>query len=139
MTAFGLHFDNTFAQELEGFFAPWQAATVPAPRMLLFNHALATQLGLNAQALDSEEGVAIFSGNRVPEGALPLAQAYAGHQFGQLSPQLGDGRALLLGEILDQAGQRWDLQLKGSGRTPFSRGGDGKAAIGPVLREYLMG
>ncbi len=139
MTSYGFHFDNTYARELEGFFAPWQAASVPSPHLLLLNHSLAEQLGLDAAILDSDQGAAIFSGNTLPDGAQPLAQAYAGHQFGHLSPQLGDGRALLLGEILAPDGQRRDLQLKGSGRTPFSRGGDGKAAIGPVLREYLMG
>jgi uncharacterized protein YdiU (UPF0061 family) len=96
-------------------------------------------LGLDADALDSERGAAIFAGSEAPEGAAPLAQAYAGHQFGGFSPQLGDGRALLLGELIDRHGVRRDLQLKGSGRTPFSRGGDGKAALGPVLREYVIG
>lgn len=139
MDACGFHFDNSYVRELEGFFAPWQAATVPSPRLLKLNHPLATALGLDIAALETERGAAIFSGNALPEGAEPLAQAYAGHQFGHLSPQLGDGRALLLGEILAPDGKRWDLQLKGSGRTPFSRGGDGKAALGPVLREYLLG
>ncbi len=132
-------FDNSYARDLVGLYAPWQAAQVPAPRWLKFNAALATELGLDPQALQSEQGAAIFSGNQTPEGAAPLAQAYAGHQFGGFSPQLGDGRALLLGELIDTRGQRRDIALKGSGRTPFSRGGDGKAAIGPVLREYLMG
>ncbi|MFZ4289194.1 protein adenylyltransferase SelO [Variovorax sp. HJSM1_2] len=132
-------FDNTFARSLDGFFVPWLPERVPAPAMVKLNHALATELGLDAGALDSPEGAAIFAGNQVPEGATPLAQAYAGHQFGGFSPQLGDGRALLLGELIDVFGQRRDLALKGSGRTPFSRGGDGKAALGPVLREYLMG
>ncbi|OCB02781.1 hypothetical protein BBC27_11195 [Acidithiobacillus ferrivorans] len=134
-----LHFDNTYARELEGFFAPWQAATAPAPRLLLLNYALAEELGLDSAALDSDLCAAIFSGNQVPEGSHPLAQAYAGHQFGHFSPQLGDGRALLLGELIDRHGRRRDMQLKGSGRTPFSRGGDGKAALGPVLREYVIG
>ncbi len=132
-------FDNSFARELEGFYVPWQAAQVPEPRLLKFNHALAAELGLDADALDTPAGADIFAGNRVPLGATPLAQAYAGHQFGGFSPQLGDGRALLLGEIVDTRGNRRDIQLKGSGRTPFSRGGDGKAALGPVLREYLIG
>ncbi|WP_291524320.1 protein adenylyltransferase SelO family protein, partial [Acidithiobacillus sp.] len=134
-----LHFDNTYARDLEGFFAPWQAAAAPAPRLLLLNYALAEELGLDSAALDSDLGAAIFSGNQVPEGSHPLAQAYAGHQFGHFSPQLGDGRALLLGELIDRHGRRRDMQLKGSGRTPFSRGGDGKAALGPVLREYVIG
>lgn len=133
------NFDNTYARELEGFYTPWQAATVPAPKMLAFNHELAAELGLDAAALETDAGAAIFVGNAAPDGASPIAQAYAGHQFGGFSPQLGDGRALLLGELIDREGNRRDLQLKGSGRTPFSRGGDGKAAVGPVLREYLMG
>ncbi len=132
-------FDNTFARSLDGFFVSWLPERVPAPAMVKFNRALATELGLDAAALDSPDGAAIFAGNQVPEGATPLAQAYAGHQFGGFSPQLGDGRALLLGEVIDIHGQRRDIALKGSGRTPFSRGGDGKAALGPVLREYLMG
>ncbi|WP_372657544.1 YdiU family protein [Hydrogenophaga sp.] len=135
----GFAFDNRYARDLEGFYAPWQAAQVPAPRLLQFNRELATELGLDADALDGPLGAAIFSGNQAPPGATPLAQAYAGHQFGGYSPQLGDGRALLLGELIDRHGQRRDIALKGSGRTPFSRGGDGKAALAPVLREYLMG
>ena len=130
-------FDNRYAQ-LEGLSVPWQPATVPTPRWLRFNHALALELGLDGARLGSEEGLAVLSGNRVPDGAQPVAQAYAGHQFGGFSPQLGDGRALLLGEILDPQGRRRDIAFKGSGRTPFSRGGDGKAAVGPVLREYLI-
>jgi len=132
-------FDNSFAHSMEGFFSNCQAESANAPRWLQFNHALAAELGLDPVALDSETGLAIFSGNAIPEGAQPIAQAYAGHQFGGFSPQLGDGRALLLGEVIDTQQQRRDIQLKGSGRTPFSRGGDGKAAIGPVLREYLVG
>ena len=107
--------------------------------MVKFNRELAEELGLDADALDAEEGARIFAGNETPEGAVPLAQAYAGHQFGGFVPQLGDGRALLLGEVIDRNGQRRDIQLKGSGRTPFSRAGDGRAALGPVLREYLIG
>ena len=137
----GLHFnfDNSFARSLEGFFKLCQAEPAVAPKMLQFNHALAKELGLDPSALDSEAGLAIFSGNVAPEGSEPLAQAYAGHQFGGFSPQLGDGRALLLGEVIDTQQRRRDIQLKGSGRTPFSRGGDGKAGLGPVLREYLVG
>jgi serine/tyrosine/threonine adenylyltransferase len=131
-------FDNSFARELEGMAVPWQPATVPAPRWLRLNRALADELGLDGEALATDDGLAVLSGNRVPEGASPAAQAYAGHQFGGFSPQLGDGRALLLGEIIDRQGQRKDIAFKGSGRTPFSRGGDGKAAVGPVLREYLI-
>ena len=137
--AAGFVFDNTFARQLEGTYAPWQAAQVPQPTLVKFNRALAEELGLVADVLDSPLGAAIFSGNDVPAGATPLAQAYAGHQFGGYSPQLGDGRALLLGEVIDRHGRRRDIAFKGSGRTPFSRGGDGKAALGPVLREYLIG
>ena len=107
----------------------WFASTTSSP-----SHSASTH-----DALDGELGASIFAGNTVPEGATPIAQAYAGHQFGGFTPQLGDGRALLLGEIVDPAGERFDIALKGSGRTPFSRGGDGRAALGPVLREYLMG
>ena len=133
------NFDNSFARSLEGFFVSCQAEPASAPRMLQFNHALAKELGLDPVALDSKAGLEIFSGNVTPEGSEPLAQGYAGHQFGGFAPQLGDGRALLLGEVIDTLKQRRDIQLKGSGRTPFSRGGDGKAALGPVLREYLIG
>lgn len=139
MTASPFRFNNTYARELQGFYAPAQPASVPAPNLLFFNQDLALQLGLDPQVLNGPEGAAIFAGNQVPEGAEPLAQAYAGHQFGGFSPQLGDGRALLLGEITDPSGQHRDLMLKGSGRTPFSRGGDGKAAVGPMLREVLIG
>jgi len=132
-------FDNSYARELEGFYVPWKAAQVACPALVKFNHALAEELALDAAALDSEDGARIFAGNETPEGALPLAQAYAGHQFGGFSPQLGDGRALLLGEVIDRNGRRRDIQLKGSGPTPFSRRGDGRAALGPVLREYLIG
>jgi uncharacterized protein YdiU (UPF0061 family) len=133
------NFDNSFARTFEGFFARSQAAPAVAPKLLQLNHALAEELGLDPAALDSEAGLAIFSGNVTPEGAEPLAQAYAGHQFGGFAPQLGDGRALLLGEVIDTRQRRRDIQLKGSGRTPFSRGGDGKVALGPVLREYQIG
>jgi len=132
-------FDNSFSRELEGFYVPWKAAQVTRPSLVKFNRELAEELGLNVDALDSEESGKIFSGNEAPEGATPLAQAYAGHQFGNFVPQLGDGRALLLGEVVDVHGKRRDIQLKGSGRTPFSRSGDGLAALGPVLREYLIG
>ena len=133
------NFDNSFARSLEGFFVSCQAEPAVAPKLLHFNHKLAEELGLDPVALDSKAGLAIFSGNVKPEGSEPLAQAYAGHQFGGFAPQLGDGRALLLGEVIDTRQRRRDIQLKGSGRTPFSRGGDGKAALGPVLREYLIG
>ena len=132
-------FDNSYARDLQGLYLPWQPATVPQPRLLYLNRDLATELGLDAAALDSADGAALFAGNRLPEGAAPLAQAYAGHQFGNFSPQLGDGRALLLGELIARQGRRRDIAFKGSGRTPFSRGGDGKAALGPMLREVLIG
>ncbi|MEY3273315.1 MAG: hypothetical protein RLZZ341_2216 [Pseudomonadota bacterium] len=132
-------FDNTYARELPGFSVPWQPVPVAAPRLLVLNEPLAAELGLDAAALRGPAGAAVFAGNQVPEGAEPVAQAYAGHQFGGFSPQLGDGRALLLGEVIDRAGRRRDIALKGSGRTPFSRGGDGRAAVGPMLREVLVG
>ena len=131
-------FDNTYATLPERFFARQPAATVRAPAPIAVNHALARELGIDPDALEGPEGTAILAGNTVPEGADPLAQAYAGHQFGGFSPQLGDGRALLLGEVVDAGGQRRDIQLKGSGRTPFSRMGDGRAWLGPVLREYVV-
>jgi serine/tyrosine/threonine adenylyltransferase len=128
-------FDNSYARDLAAFVLPVQAAIPPAPRLLKFNKGLADELGLDVE----DQAALIFSGAVAPDGAMPVAQAYAGHQFGGYSPQLGDGRALLLGEVIDRNGLRRDIALKGSGRTPFSRGGDGKAAIGPVLREYLVG
>jgi uncharacterized protein YdiU (UPF0061 family) len=132
-------FDNTYARELEGFYVSCKAAQVAQPGLVKLNRELAEELGLDTGALDSDEGARIFAGNEIPEGAVPLAQAYAGHQFGGFVPQLGDGRALLLGEVIDRNGHRRDIQLKGSGPTPFSRAGDGRAALGPVLREYLIG
>ena len=131
-------FDNTYARELPGLYAESKPATAPAPVLLFLNRQLADDLGLDAPALDDPAGTSFFAGNTLPEGAQPLAQAYAGHQFGGFSPQLGDGRALLLGELIDRHGQRRDIAFKGSGRTPFSRGGDGKAAVGPMLREALI-
>ena len=132
-------FDNRFARELEGAYVPWPPSQVPAPALVALNGELAAELGLDATWLASPQGLAVLAGNAVPAGAQPLAQAYAGHQFGNFSPQLGDGRALLLGELIDVHGRRRDIALKGSGRTPFSRGGDGKAALGPVLREFVLG
>ncbi|WP_298828085.1 YdiU family protein [uncultured Piscinibacter sp.] len=132
-------FDNTYARELPGFYVAWKPATVPAPRLLYLNDVLAAELCLDAEALRGVEGAALFAGNVLPDGAEPIAQAYAGHQFGGFSPQLGDGRALLLGEVIDGKGRRRDIAFKGSGRTPFSRGGDGKAAVAPMLREVLIG
>jgi uncharacterized protein YdiU (UPF0061 family) len=132
-------FENTFVRDLEGLYVPWQGAPVEHPALLTFNEELAVELGADPDALRSEAGVDVLVGKTVPEGATPVAQAYAGHQFGGYSPQLGDGRALLLGEIVDVHGRRRDLHLKGSGRTPFARGGDGKAAVGPMLREHVLG
>jgi protein adenylyltransferase len=134
-----LELDHSYARELPGLSVPWAAAWVPAPVLLMLNEELATELGVDAAALRAPAGVALLVGNAVPDGVRPVAQAYAGHQFGGYVPRLGDGRALLLGELVDGAGRRRDLHLKGSGRTPFARGGDGKAAVGPMLREYVMG
>ena len=131
-------FDDSFVRELEGLYLPWEGAKAPDPRLLVLNASLARDLGLDPETLRSPEGVAILAGSLAPEGSRPVAQAYAGHQFGGYSPRLGDGRALLLGELIDVHGRRRDLHLKGSGRTPFARGGDGKAAVGPMLREYVV-
>ena len=111
-------FDNTYARELEGLYVAWQPTPVPEPRLLFLNRELASELGLDAAALDGAEGALLFAGNRVPEGAAPLAQAYAGHQFGGFSPQLGDGRALLLGEVIDRRGQRRDIARTACGPSP---------------------
>ncbi len=131
-------FENSFHDSMEGFYAPAEALKPSAPKLLIVNHALAERLGIDLAGAPDEELARIFSGQETPEGADPLALAYAGHQFGHFSPQLGDGRALLLGEIIAPDGARFDVQLKGSGPTAFSRNGDGKAAIGPVLREFLV-
>jgi uncharacterized protein YdiU (UPF0061 family) len=132
-------FDDSFVRELEGLYVPWHGAPVPEPRLLALNEDLAAELGVEADALRADGGVGVLAGSVVPDGASPVAQAYAGHQFGGYSPRLGDGRALLLGEVLDVRGRRRDVHLKGSGRTPFARGGDGKAVVGPMLREYVIG
>ncbi len=129
---------DSFARELGELALPWQAEDAPAPRLLVLNEPLAAELGLDPAALRGEAGVRLLVGNHLPEGARPVAQAYAGHQFGGYSPRLGDGRALLLGELTDASGRLRDLHLKGSGRTPFARGGDGLAAVGPMLREYVI-
>jgi len=131
-------FDNSYARLPERFFARLPPIPVFAPRLVRLNDALARKLGLDPAKLASPEGVEMLAGNRVPEGAEPIALAYAGHQFGHWVPQLGDGRAVLLGEVIDRDGVRYDIQLKGAGRTPFSRNGDGRAALGPVLREYIV-
>ncbi|HJL15128.1 MAG TPA: YdiU family protein [Sandaracinaceae bacterium LLY-WYZ-13_1] len=130
-------FDNEYVRLPERLYARVEPTPVKAPSLLRVNRDLAEQLGIDPDALASPEGVEALAGNRPFEGSEPIALAYAGHQFGNLVPQLGDGRAHLLGEVVDADGVRRDLQLKGSGRTPFSRGGDGRAAVGPVLREYL--
>lgn len=129
-------FDHSWLRDLPGTFLRQAPAPAPAPELLVWNAPLAAALGLGPEA--EAEAARWFSGAVLPPGAEPLALAYAGHQFGGFSPQLGDGRAHLLGEHLDPQGRRWDVQLKGSGRTPFSRGGDGKAAVGPMLREFLI-
>lgn len=131
-------FDNSYARLPDRFYARLAPTPVAAPRLLKLNQPLARQLGLDPEALASKEGVEMLAGNRLPDGSEPMALAYAGHQFGNFVPQLGDGRAVLLGEVVDVAGVRRDIQLKGSGPTPFSRRGDGRAALGPVLREYII-
>ncbi len=131
--------DNSYAERLPGFYVCCAPMVVQSPDLLQFNRPLAEELGLPTGDLSSSRIAQVFSGQEMLSGAQPLAQAYAGHQFGGFVPQLGDGRALLLGEVIDCHGQRRDIALKGSGPTPFSRGGDGKAAVGPVLREYLVG
>src|SRR5688500_1832421 len=136
MTKFA--FDNTYARLPRRFYARVAPTKVPDPRVVKVNRGLAELLGLDADLLASPEGAQILAGNVVPEGAEPISQAYAGHQFGGFVPQLGDGRAILLGEVVSRDGQRRDVQLKGAGRTPFSRRGDGRAALGPVLREYIV-
>ncbi len=131
-------FDNSYARLPDRFFARQEPSPVPAPRLIRVNRPLAAELGLNPAWLESADGLAMLAGNRFPDTAEPIALAYAGHQFGNFVPQLGDGRALLVGEVVDAMGQRRDIQLKGSGPTRFSRNGDGRAALGPVLREYIV-
>ena len=132
-----LNFDNSYARLPQAFFSHTDPVPVRSPKLVIFNQSLAKLLGLDGDWLQSEEGVSVLAGNRVPEGAEPIAQAYAGHQFGHLT-MLGDGRAVLRGEQLTPSGERFDIQLKGSGQTPYSRRGDGRAALGPMLREYLI-
>jgi uncharacterized protein YdiU (UPF0061 family) len=131
-------YENHFARELPEMAVPWRAAEAPDPRLLALNETLAAELGLDTTWLRSAAGLRLLVGAEVPEGVNPVAQAYSGHQFGGYAPRLGDGRALLLGELADTEGRRRDLHLKGSGRTPFARGGDGLAAVGPMLREYIV-
>ncbi|MBY0084120.1 YdiU family protein [Brevibacillus brevis] len=133
----GWNFDNSYTTLSKSFFSRLNPPPVRSPKLAILNERLAKTLGLNVEALQSEEVIAMLAGNKTPEGAMPLAQAYAGHQFGHFT-MLGDGRALLLGEQITPSGERFDIQLKGSGRTPYSRGGDGRAALGPMLREYII-
>ena len=134
----GIALRDTFVRDLPELAVRWQADEAPNPRLLVLNEPLAADLGLDAAWLRSPEGLGLLAGTDVPAGATPVAQAYAGHQFGGFVPRLGDGRALLLGELADADGRVRDLHLKGSGRTPFARGGDGLAAVGPMLREYVI-
>src|SRR5260370_15743650 len=131
-------FQNTYAALPANFFARVAPTPVASPRLIKLNRRLAVQLGLDPDLLSTPEGAEILAGKRLPDGADPIAMAYAGHQFGHFVPQLGDGRAILLGEVIDADGVRRDIQLNGSGPTPFSRRGDGRAALGPVLREYIV-
>ena len=133
-----IRFNNSYARLPERFFARQPPTPVDEPRLVQLNAALAARLGLDADWLASPAGVDVLAGRQVPDGADPIATAYAGHQFGNFVPKLGDGRAVLLGEVIDRDGARRDIQLKGAGPTPFSRAGDGRAALGPVLREYLV-
>lgn len=134
----GWNLDNSYVNNLlELFFTKVNPTPVSSPKMIILNYPLIRYLGLNVQTLQGNDGVAILAGNKIPEGAMPLAQAYAGHQFGHFT-MLGDGRAILIGEQITPLGERYDIQLKGSGRTPYSRGGDGRAALGPMLREYII-
>ncbi|HEY2503492.1 MAG TPA: protein adenylyltransferase SelO family protein, partial [Mycobacterium sp.] len=130
--------NDRFSRELPEMAVRWQAETPPDPRLLVLNETLAAELGLDSFWLRSPDGLRFLVGNLVPNGAVPVAQAYAGHQFGGFVPRLGDGRALLLGELVDGRGRVRDIHLKGSGATPFARGGDGLAAVGPMLREYIV-
>lgn len=133
----GFNFDNSFARLPKSFFRTVSPTPVRAPRLIVINDELGASLGLDCEMLKSEDGIAVLAGNKKPAGSLPIAQAYAGHQFGSFT-MLGDGRAILLGEQTTPAGERFDIQLKGAGRTPYSRGGDGRAALGPMLREYIV-
>ncbi|KWW21882.1 MULTISPECIES: YdiU family protein [Peribacillus] len=133
----GWNLDNSYARLPEKFFTSTKPTPVSSPELVILNEPLAASLNLDVEALKGEAGVAVFAGNETPEGGSPLAQAYAGHQFGHFN-MLGDGRAILLGEQILPQGGRVDIQLKGPGRTPYSRGGDGRAALGPMLREYII-
>ena len=133
----GWRLEHTYAELPQLFHSPAAPTAVREPRLVAFNRPLATMLGLEPETLEGPEGAAIFAGNALPEGARPIAQAYAGHQFGHFTA-LGDGRAILLGEQITPSGDRVDIQLKGAGQTRFSRRGDGRAALGPMLREYII-
>lgn len=133
----GWNLDNSYTRLPEIFFSKLNPEAVLSPELIILNNSLATSLGLKVNALQGKEGAVVFAGNLIPEGSVPLAQAYAGHQFGHFT-MLGDGRAILLGEQITPQGERMDIQLKGSGRTPYSRGGDGRAALGPMLREHII-
>ncbi|ADE53126.1 protein adenylyltransferase SelO [Coraliomargarita akajimensis] len=134
----GIPFDNTYAKLPARFYAVQTPTPVAAPGLIRVNYALAEHLGIDPRWLESAQGIEVLAGNAVPDRAAPISQAYAGHQFANFVPQLGDGRAILLGEVIASNGQRYDIQLKGSGPTPFSRRGDGRSALGPVLREYIV-
>jgi len=133
-----MKFDNSFARLPERFYVRQLPVPVADPKLVRVNHSLANFLGIDPAWLESEAGVQMIAGNQVPDGADPIATVYAGHQFGSWNPRLGDGRAILLGEVIGEDGERYDIQLKGSGLTPFSRGGDGRAPLGPILREYIV-
>lgn len=133
----GWNFDNSYSKLPDSFFTRVNPTRVRMPKIVILNNSLASSLGLDVKVLQSEEAVAVLSGNKISEGSLPIAEAYAGHQFGYFT-MLGDGRAVLLGEHVVSSGERFDIQLKGSGITPYSRGGDGRAALGPMLREYII-
>ena len=133
-----INFDNSYSRLPGQFYTRQNPVPVSAPSLIRINHTLAEELNIDPIWLESEEGISTVTGNKIPIGGDPIATVYAGHQFGGWSPQLGDGRAILLGEVLNKQNQRYDFQLKGSGPTPYSRGGDGRAAIGPILREYIV-
>jgi len=133
----GWNLENSYASLPKSFYTPVKPTPVTSPNLIILNHSLAESLGFDGQELEEKAAVSVFGGNRIPEGSYPIAQAYAGHQYGHFT-MLGDGRAVLLGEQITPQGRRFDIQLKGSGPTPYSRGGDGRAALGPMLREYII-
>lgn len=133
-----IHFDNSYARLPERFYTRQEPVSVSKPELIRVNYGLASELGIDPKWLKSEDGIEVIAGNKVPVGSDPIATVYAGHQFGRWSPQLGDGRAILLGEVITPTKERFDFQLKGSGPTPYSRGSDGRAPLGPILREYIV-